>query len=175
MAGVIGLNLLRALHADARLPRRSGSSCAASARRSRRRRVPRAHAVRDLGRERAHRVRLARRRPPHGDDRRRPALPACGVGAPRRGVRRDRRQARRDVAPGEGRRGMAAGPTLAAVTVPTVTVGPVVGDKVPGWSGALDSAELWRHGVRRDAILAGLLQGPRVTIDWGRRELIVEE
>lgn len=62
------------------------------------------------------------------------------------------------------------------VSVPSVTVGPLVRDKVRGWSGALDSGELWRHGVRRDAILAGeFFRGRRVTIDWERHELVVEE
>jgi hypothetical protein len=62
------------------------------------------------------------------------------------------------------------------VTVPSVAIGPVVRDKVPGWSGALDSAELWRHGVRRDAILAGeFFRGRRLSIDWGRLELVIEE
>jgi hypothetical protein len=62
------------------------------------------------------------------------------------------------------------------VTVPSVSVGPLVADKVRGWSGGLDASELWRHGVRRDAILAGeFFRGRRVTIDWQRRELVVEE
>ena len=62
------------------------------------------------------------------------------------------------------------------VSVPGVSVGPLVRDKVTGWSGALDPTELWRHGVRRDAILAGeFFRDRRVTIDWGRRELVVEE
>lgn len=60
------------------------------------------------------------------------------------------------------------------VTVPIVTVGPVVQDKVPGWSGALDSSELWRHGVRRDALLSNdFFRGRRVTIDWARHELVI--
>src|SRR5580765_1697679 len=63
-----------------------------------------------------------------------------------------------------------------AVTVPTITVGQVNGTKLPAWYGALDSAEMWRHGVRRDAILAGLFFKDRVlTIDWGKHELVVEE
>ena len=62
------------------------------------------------------------------------------------------------------------------VGVPGVSVGPLARDKVPGWSGALDSGELWRHGVRRDAILAGeFFRDRRVTIDWQRMELRVEE
>jgi tetratricopeptide (TPR) repeat protein len=62
------------------------------------------------------------------------------------------------------------------VSVPSVVVGPLVRDRVRGWSGALDSGELWRHGVRRDAILAGeFFRGRRVTLDWERHELVVEE
>ena len=62
------------------------------------------------------------------------------------------------------------------VGVPSVAVGPVVHDKVPGWSGALDASELWRHGVRRDAVLGGeFFENRRLTIDWQRRELVVEE
>ena len=57
----------------------------------------------------------------------------------------------------------------------TVAVGPVVKSKLDGWSGALDSGELWRHGVRRDAALAGdFFRGSRVTIDWAKRELVFE-
>ena len=62
------------------------------------------------------------------------------------------------------------------VTVPAIAVGPMVRDRVPGWSDAMDSAELWRHGVRRDAILAGgFFENRRVTIDWSRRELAIEQ
>ena len=62
------------------------------------------------------------------------------------------------------------------VSVPGIAVGPLVRDKVPGWSGALDPGELWRHGVRRDAILAGeFFRDRRVTFDWSRRELVVED
>ena len=63
----------------------------------------------------------------------------------------------------------------AAVQVATVTVGPVARDKVHGWSGALDPAELWRHGVRRDAVLSSeFLGGRRVTIDWEKQVLVIE-
>lgn len=61
------------------------------------------------------------------------------------------------------------------VTAPSVAVGPVVRNKVPGWSGAMDSAEMWRHGVRRDAILSSeFFRGRAVTFDWSRRELVFE-
>ena len=61
------------------------------------------------------------------------------------------------------------------VTVPGVVVGPVARDRVPGWSNAMDSSELWRHGVRRDAILSGdFFEKSRVTFDWAKRELAIE-
>jgi hypothetical protein len=61
------------------------------------------------------------------------------------------------------------------VNVPVVSVGPVVKDKLVGWSGAFDSAELWRHGVRRDGALSNdFFRGWRVTIDWAKRELLFE-
>ena len=102
-------------------------------------------------------------------------LPGCGVGAPAEvfeevGVR-----------PGAVSRALStAGSRLqanpwAAVQVATVTVGPVARDKVHGWSGALDPAELWRHGVRRDAVLSSeFLGGRRVTIDWEKQVLVIE-
>ncbi|HYM80688.1 MAG TPA: tetratricopeptide repeat protein [Candidatus Limnocylindria bacterium] len=62
-----------------------------------------------------------------------------------------------------------------AVNVPTVSVGPVVEIKVQGWSGALDPGELWRHGVRRDALLShNFFRGKRVTLDWNAQELVFE-
>jgi len=60
--------------------------------------------------------------------------------------------------------------------VPTLSVGQRVRDRLPGWSGAMEHGELWRHGVRRDALLAGLFfRGLRVTIDWRSRALVLEE
>ncbi len=61
------------------------------------------------------------------------------------------------------------------VTVPGIVVGPVASDRVAGWSNAMDSAEMWRHGVRRDGILAGeFFEKARVTFDWAKRELAIE-
>jgi hypothetical protein len=102
-------------------------------------------------------------------------VPGCGVGAPLEvfeeiGVR-----------PGPIARAVRSagtrlqGRSWASVQVATVAVGPVVKDKVNGWSGALDSAELWRHGVRRDALLSSdFLSGRRMTIDWEKQELVIE-
>lgn len=63
----------------------------------------------------------------------------------------------------------------AEVTVPAVTVGPIVGDRVPGWLGAFDSSEMWRHGVRRDALIShDFFRDRRLTFDWKAGELIFE-
>ena len=68
------------------------------------------------------------------------------------------------------------GSPWAPVTVPSLSLGSLAFDKLPGWSGAMDLSELWRHGVRRDAILGpGLMLKRRVTIDWTRRQLLFEE
>jgi len=63
-----------------------------------------------------------------------------------------------------------------SATVPAIAVGPVARDHVAGWSDAMDSSEMWRHGVRRDAILAGgFFENSRLTIDWANRELAIEK
>jgi aspartyl protease/tetratricopeptide repeat protein len=70
---------------------------------------------------------------------------------------------------------MLQGSPWSSVNVPNVVVGTLVRDKVAGWSGALDANELWKHGVRRDAILShDYFRGQRVTIDWATRMLVVE-
>jgi hypothetical protein len=62
------------------------------------------------------------------------------------------------------------------VNVSMLSLGQRSRDRLPGWSGAMDHAELWRHGVRRDALLAGgFFKGLRVTIDWRTRALVIEE
>ncbi len=103
-------------------------------------------------------------------------VPACGLGAPQEvcdefGLRA-----------GPVARAMKSAGTWIggrpwiAVTVPAVNVGRVATDKVPGWIGALDSSELWRHGVRRDALLShAFFRGRRVTIDWSAHELVIED
>jgi hypothetical protein len=61
------------------------------------------------------------------------------------------------------------------ITAPGIVVGPLAKDRVPGWSNAMDSGEMWRHGVRRDAILAGdFFENSRLTFDWAKQELAVE-
>lgn len=61
------------------------------------------------------------------------------------------------------------------VTVSGVSVGPYGRNRVPGWSNAMDSSELWRHGVRRDAILSGdFFEDARLTFDWPKQELVIE-
>ena len=102
-------------------------------------------------------------------------VPACGIGAPEdvfdeMGVKPGT-LAR--IAKGAGQ--FLQGRPWAAVVVPTVTVGGVARDRLAGWSGALDSSELWRHGVRRDALLShDFFKDRRVTFDWDRRELVFE-
>jgi hypothetical protein len=103
-------------------------------------------------------------------------LPECGIGAPQEVLDEI------GVKPGSVARLMKnagsifQGRPWGECSVPSVVVGPVARDRVPGWSGALDSSELWRHGVRRDAVLAGeFFRRQRVTIDWERRELVLEE
>ncbi|MBI1797278.1 MAG: aspartyl protease family protein [Candidatus Eisenbacteria bacterium] len=102
-------------------------------------------------------------------------LAGCGVGAPEAVF------SEVGVKPGalsraiKGAGSWLQGRPWASLTVPTVTVGPLVRDRVTGWSGALDDAELWRHGVRRDAILShDFFKNQRLTFDWDHRELIVE-
>jgi hypothetical protein len=68
------------------------------------------------------------------------------------------------------------GPSWTQVAVPAVAIGPVSRDHMSGASGAMDSAELWRHGVRRDAqISSEFFRGWRLTIDSARRELVFED
>jgi hypothetical protein len=102
-------------------------------------------------------------------------LPGCGVAAPPDVL------AEVGIKPGrisrviKGAGSVLQGAQWAAVSVPNVTVGPLVRDKVDGWSGALDPAELWRHGVRRDAIVShDFFKGQRVTFDWENCSLVVE-
>jgi hypothetical protein len=102
-------------------------------------------------------------------------LPAAGAGAP---------QAVFDevgVKPGLGA-GLAKGgawlrgDAWLPVNVPTLSLGQRVRDRLPGWSGAMEHGELWRHGVRRDALIAGaFFRALRVTIDWRARVLVIEE
>jgi hypothetical protein len=68
------------------------------------------------------------------------------------------------------------GRAWAQVNVPSLTLGSVAFDKQPAWSGAMEPIEMWRHGVRRDALLGpGILRGRKVTIDWTRRDLVFED
>jgi predicted aspartyl protease len=103
-------------------------------------------------------------------------LPAAGIGAPAEVMEEI------GLKPGgmsrlmKGAGAFMGGHAWYEVGVPSVTVGPLARDKVDGWSGPLDSSELWRHGVRRDAVLGGeFFHDRRVTIDWQRHELVVEE
>jgi hypothetical protein len=103
------------------------------------------------------------------------AYPACGVAAPNEVFQE------MGIKPGSVGRALKGtgawlpGHALAPVTVPAVSVGPVARSRLPGWSDGMDAVELWRHGVRRDAVLAQLFFGDaRVTIDWARLALLIE-
>jgi hypothetical protein len=62
------------------------------------------------------------------------------------------------------------------VVVPTMSVGQASATRVEGWSGVLDRAELWWHGVRRDALLShNFLRRFRVTFDWSRQVMVLEK
>jgi hypothetical protein len=64
----------------------------------------------------------------------------------------------------------------AQVNVGSLTLGREVFDKLPGWSGAMEPLEMWRHGVRKDGLLGpAILRGRRMTIDWTKRELVFED
>ena len=59
--------------------------------------------------------------------------------------------------------------------VPGVIVGPVARARLSGAWDAMDSGEMWRHGVRRDAVLSSeFFKGLRTTIDWKNRQLLFE-
>lgn len=103
-------------------------------------------------------------------------LPGAGIGAPAEVMEEI------GVKPGgvsrvmKGAGAFTGGRPWYEVGVPGVVVGPLARDRVPGWSGALDPSEMWRHGVRRDALLGGeFFRDRRLTIDWQRHELVVEE
>lgn len=102
-------------------------------------------------------------------------VPGCGVAAPASVFDEVGIKPGRIARAIKGAGSVLQGRPWTSVKVSSVTVGPLVRDKVPGWSGALDEIELWRHGVRRDAILShDFFAGQRVTIDWEKRELVVE-
>lgn len=63
----------------------------------------------------------------------------------------------------------------AQVPIPTLTLGGVVADRVPGWMGAMDPGEAWREGVRLDGLTGpDFFRGRRVTFDWAKHELFIE-
>ena len=102
------------------------------------------------------------------------AIPQCGVAAPPEvfeelGIQPGA-MSRMIKSPGTGLSGSPWGQLSASVTV-----GPIARDKVMGWSGAMASSELWRHGVRRDAAISQeFFKGYRVSIDWSKREILFE-
>ncbi len=67
------------------------------------------------------------------------------------------------------------GHAWAQTTVNAAMIGSVACDKLTAWSGAFDAFEMWRHGVRRDALLGPeVWEKRRVTFDWEKCELRVE-
>ncbi|HEY6866690.1 MAG TPA: aspartyl protease family protein [Candidatus Eisenbacteria bacterium] len=102
-------------------------------------------------------------------------LPAAGAGAPQEVF--DELGIKPGVSASLAKGGVwLRGDSWFPVTVPTVALGQRVRDRLPGWSGAMEQGEMWRHGVRRDALLAGMFfRGLRVTIDWRGRSLVLEE
>lgn len=103
-------------------------------------------------------------------------IPACGIAAPQ-GVFEEVGIKPSRMSRAVGGMGSFVGASRwVGVTLPNVTVGALSRDKVPGWMGGLDAAELWRHGVRRDAALShDFFRDRSVTIDWSSQTLIVGE
>jgi hypothetical protein len=103
-------------------------------------------------------------------------IPACGVGAPQEvfeefGIKPS---AMSRAIKGAG--SWMGGRPWVAVVVPTVNMDRLAADKVPGWMGAFDSAELWRLGVRRDAVLShAFFRDRSVTIDWATHQLVIRD
>lgn len=103
-------------------------------------------------------------------------VPGCGIGAPQEVFDEVGMKAGAISRLVKGAGSWLSGRPWAEVTASAVSVGPVVRDRVPGWSGALDSGELWRHGVRRDALVShDFFRRSRVTYDWAARKLVFEE
>ncbi len=102
-------------------------------------------------------------------------LPGCGAAAPKQVF--DELGVKPGMTAGLAKSGswLRASPWI-GVTVPSVSVGQMVRERVPGWSDAMEYRELWRHGVRRDAILGGdFFRGRRLTIDWQELRLVIEQ
>lgn len=103
-------------------------------------------------------------------------VPGCGVGAPQEVMDEIGVKAGVVARMVKGAGTFLHGRPWSPVVVPSVTVGPLAEDKVSGWIGALDASELWRHGVRRDALIShDFFKNRRLTIDWAKRELVVEQ
>ena len=102
-------------------------------------------------------------------------LPAAGAGAPQEVF--DEFGIKPGVGAGFSKGGTwLRGDPWLTVTVPTLSLGQRARDRLPGWSGAMEHGELWRHGVRRDALLAGgFFRNLRITLDWRARALVIEE
>ena len=68
------------------------------------------------------------------------------------------------------------GPNFVAGSYCYLGYAPLECGSLPGWSGAMEHGELWRHGVRRDALIAGgFFRNLRITLDWRARVLVIED
>lgn len=102
-------------------------------------------------------------------------VPACGVAAPAEVWQELGIKAGTVSRIMKGAGSWLGGRSWTRVNVPGVTVGPISTGKLEAWSGAMDSADLWRYGVRRDALLANdFFRGYRVTYDWSGRSLVFD-
>ncbi len=103
-------------------------------------------------------------------------LPGAGIGASKEtfdelGIQPGRMS---DTVHGEG--SMLQASPWSQVMVSTLAIGPIARDHVEGWSGEMDASELWRWGIRRDAVLGPrFFADRRVTFDWARHELVFED
>lgn len=103
-------------------------------------------------------------------------LPGAGIGAPQETFDEVGVQPGRMANLVHGMGSVLQGSAWPHVVVPTVSIGPVARDRVEGRSGAMDTSELWRWGVRRDGVLGpGFFTDRRVTFDWARHELVFED
>ena len=103
-------------------------------------------------------------------------LPGAGVGAPSETFDEIGVQPGRMANLVRGMGTLLQGRPWSQVMVSSISVGTIARDRVEGWSGAMDPADLWRWGVRRDAVLGPrFFADRRVTFDWAKHELVFEE
>jgi hypothetical protein len=102
-------------------------------------------------------------------------VPGCGVAAPPEVWQEVGIKAKLMSRITKGAGSWLGGKSWTHVSLPAASAGPITSGKLDGWSGAMDSADLWRHGVRRDALLSNdFFTSYRVTYDWAARSLVFE-